>query len=208
MIAPTPKIVRPRPLLGDAPEHASIASVSRWTWAQLEETQDRKRTVSRAIYELSSMDREIMRQRLQKVGRSNMVREIPACIDMLLRGDKRMPGILPQDLPKIVTFTRLFLCWWLCGNFLHKDPSGEELEELADCLRERSPDPSTFCDYVDTVLSTTFSPEALSKPTQPSQAEIIEISDDDEPPAPVVARRKANVDKPGSAHKNNPIVFN
>jgi hypothetical protein len=203
----TPKVVRTRPPLGDAPEHASIASVSRWNWSQIEETQDRKRAVSRAIYEMNAEDREVIRQRLQKVGRTNMVREIPACIAMLSRGDKRMPGILPQDLPKIVRFTRLFLCWWLYGNLLQKDPSREELEELADCLQKRSPDPATFCDYVDTVLSTTFSVEALSKPTQPSQAEIIEISDDDEPPAPSLIRRKANVDKPGSVHKSKPVIL-
>lgn len=207
VIAPTPGVARSRAPLGDAPEHASIASVSGWSWAQLEETQDRKRAVSRAIYETSSTDREIMRQRLQKVGRANMIREIPACVDMLSRGDQRVPGILPQDLPKILNFTKLFLCWWLCGNYLQKEPSEVELEELADCLRQRSPDPSTFCDYVDTVLGTTFSLEALNKPTQPSQAEIIEISDDDEPPAQVVNRRRAIIDRPGSAHKSDPIVL-
>ena len=126
---------------------------------------------------------------------------------MLSRGEKRIPGILPQDLPKIVRLTRLFLCWWLCGDFLHKDASREELDELTECLRKRSPDPATFCDYFDTVLGTTFSFEALSKPTQPSQAEIIEISDDDEPPAPSMIRRKANLDKPGSTHKSIPIVL-
>ncbi|KAF1933554.1 uncharacterized protein M421DRAFT_37469, partial [Didymella exigua CBS 183.55] len=182
--ASNPRIARFRAPLGDAPEHASIASVSCWRWAQLEETQDRKRAVSRAIYEMTSTDREVMRQRLQKVGRKHVIREIPACIDMLARGDKRLPGILPQDLPKIVIFTRLFLCWWLCGDFLHRDASVEELEELTNNLRQRSPDPSTFCGYIDTVLSTTFSPKALSEPAQPSQAEIIEISDDNEPPAP------------------------
>ena len=118
-----------------------------------------------------------------------------------------MPGVLPQVLPKIARFTKLFLCWWLCANFLHKDPSREELDELTDCLRKRSQDPATFCDYVDTVLNTTFSVEALSRPTQPSQAEIIEISDDDELPTPSVIRRKANIDKPGSVHKSNPIFL-
>lgn len=206
-VEPTPKVVRPRPPLGDAPEHASIVSISHWDWSQIEETQDRKRAVSRAIFEIKTADREAIRQRLLKVGRTNMVWEISACIGMLSREDKRMPGVLPQDLPKIMRFTKLFLCWWLCANFLDKDPSREELDELTDCLRERSPDPATFCDYVDTVLNTTFSIEALSRPTQPSQAEIIEISDDDELPMPSVIRRKANIDNPGSAHKSNPIFL-
>ncbi|KAF9695011.1 hypothetical protein EKO04_007050 [Ascochyta lentis] len=171
--------------LGDAPEHASIATVSRWTWPQLIETQDRKRIVSKAIHDLSPHKKEMIRQRLQNVGRTNMIREIPACVDMLLRGDARMPGILPQDLPKIVTFTKLFLCWWLCGDYFSEEPSKQGLEELARCLRQNSPDPATFCDYVDTILNTTFSHAALSNPMQPSQAEIIEISDDDEPLVPV-----------------------
>jgi hypothetical protein len=126
---------------------------------------------------------------------------------MLLRGDKRLPGILPQDMPKIVTFTKVFLCWWLCGNYLVEDPSEERLEELAGCLRQELPDPSTFCDYVNTVLSTTFSLEPLSKPMQLSHAEVIEISDDDEPTTQLLKRRKSNVDKPGSLRKSLTIVI-
>lgn len=118
-----------------------------------------------------------------------------------------MPGILQQVLVKIVTFTRLFLCWWLCGEYLEKDPSREQLEELTDCLQKRSQDPATFCDYVDTVLGSTFGLEALNEPILPSQAETIQISDDDEPPAPSVNQRRANIDKPGSAHKGEPIVL-
>ena len=77
---PTPKIVRTRAPLEDAPEHASITSVSRWNWSQIEETQDRKRAVSRAIFEMNAEEREVIRQRLQKVGRANIIREVPACI--------------------------------------------------------------------------------------------------------------------------------
>lgn len=73
-----------------------------------------------------------------------------------------MPGILSQDLVMVVTFTRLSLCGWLCGEYLQKGPSHEELEELTDCLQNRSSDPATFRDYVDTVLSTTFNLEAIS----------------------------------------------
>ncbi|KAF1362044.1 hypothetical protein EJ07DRAFT_108179 [Lizonia empirigonia] len=176
----SPTTAHPQVPLGDAPEHASISTVRRWSWSQLQDTQDRKRVVSKAIHEMSPTDRETLRQRLQKVGRAAMAREIPGCIYMFLRGDQNMPGILPQDLAKIVTFTRLFLCWWLCGNYFEEIPLKSRLEELVDCLQQQSPDPGTFCDYVDTVLSTTFSPTALKDPMQPSQAEIIEISDDDE----------------------------
>ncbi|KAF2630327.1 hypothetical protein BU25DRAFT_489124 [Macroventuria anomochaeta] len=205
--ATTPTAVRSRAPLGDAPEHASMSTVSRWNWSQLKDTQDRKRIVSKVIHELSSTDREMIRQRLQKVGRANVAREIPMCVALLLRGDKKMPGILPQDQPKIVTLMRLFLCWWLCGNYFVEEPSGECLEELASCLKQNSPDPTTFCDYLDTVLNTTFSLEALSNPTKPSQAEIIEISDDDEPLPPLHKQRKSNVDKPGSLQKGPTIVI-
>ncbi|KAF2999209.1 hypothetical protein E8E13_000603 [Curvularia kusanoi] len=167
--------------LGDAPEQSSISTVTRWSWAHLEETQDRKRAVSKAIHELNPIDRENIRQRLQKVGRANMIREIPACIDMLSCGATRMRGVLPQDLGKILTFTRLFLCWWLCGNYLQNAAPKADLLELQGCLQHDASDLSIFCDYVDTVLQTTFSVDALSYPTRPSQAEIIEISDDDEP---------------------------
>lgn len=197
--AATPLLVVPsRASLSDAPENASFSTIRRWSWAQLEGTQDRKRIVSKAICELKSTDRDVIRGRLQKVGRANMVREIPACIDMLLHGEKRMPGILPQDLPKILIFTRLFLCWWLCGDYTEKEPSEVELSELKIHLHNSSLDPSTFCDYVDTLLSTTLSEAALERPTQPSQAEIVEISsDDDEPPRQLPHWRRREMGKPG-----------
>lgn len=179
LAAISPIVWNSQPLLGDTPEHASIATVSRWTWAQLIDTQDRKRIVSKAMHGMSSSDREMIRQRLEKVGRTTMVREIPICVDMLIRWDARMPGILPEDALKIVKFTKLFLCWWLGGNYCLKVPPQERLEELAECLRQHSPDPATFCDYVATILTTTFSRTALSNPARPSQSEIIEISDDD-----------------------------
>lgn len=176
----TPVGVRSNAALGDAPEQASIFTVSQWSWAVLEDTQDRKRSVSKAIYELSKSDREMLRQRLRMVGRAHMVREIPACVGMFLRGSKRMPGILPQDLPKVIIVTRLFLCFWLCGNYMQRRASKHDLKELVDCLQGRLSDPALFCDYVATVFYTTFSEEALKYPAKPPCVDIIEISDDDE----------------------------
>jgi hypothetical protein len=205
--APSISTVRSQVPFGDAPEHASIATVNRWSWSELEGTQDRKRVVSKAIYALSSTDRESIRQRLGKIGRANMIRELPACVNMLLRGENKIPGILPQDSPKIVIFTKLFLCWWFCGDYIAQEPSKQHLEELADSLREGSPDPATFCDYAATVLGTTFSRTAVNNPTQPSQAEIIEISDDDEPPPRISMQRQRNIDKPGSLQKSSSTVL-
>lgn len=191
--------VHSRALLGDAPEQSSLSTVSRWSWAILEETNDRKRAVSKAIYELSPMDRETIRQRLRRVGSVKMVREIPVCVSMLSRGSTKMPGILPLDLAKIETFTRLFTCWWLCGNYFQKEIPETDLIELDEHLRSDPSEVSIFCNYVDTVLQTTFSRKALSCPAKPSQAEIIEISDDDDKlPAKPPRRRKTNPDKHGS----------
>jgi hypothetical protein len=179
--------------VGDVPENASIATVRQWKWKDLVETQDRKRVVSKAVYEMSSESREMIRSRLQFMGRVNMVREIPVCIAMLVRGDQRMQGVLPRDSPKIITFTKLFLCWWLCDNYFQEAPSQWNLEELVQCLEGDSPDPTTFCDYLNTIMATTFSPDALEHPERPSQAEVITISDDeDDIPHRPVKRRKSS----------------
>ncbi|KAG9199323.1 hypothetical protein G6514_008579 [Epicoccum nigrum] len=200
--ASPPADVHSRASLGDAPEQSSLSIVSRWSWALLEETKDRKRAVSKAIYELSQTDRETIQQRLRRVGSAKMVREIPVCVSMLSRGTTKMPGILPNDLAKIVTFTKLFMCWWLCGNYFQKEIPETHLMELEEHLQSDSSDVSIFCNYVDTVLRTTFSRKALSCPTKPSQAEIIEISDDDDKlPAKPPRRRKTNLDKLGSQRK-------
>ncbi|KAH8724725.1 hypothetical protein GQ44DRAFT_708175 [Phaeosphaeriaceae sp. PMI808] len=183
----SPPIARTAPLqpsaqLSDEPEKASIASARRWKWADLVDTQDRKRAVTKALQEMKWDDREIIRDRLRVIGKVYMIREIPACIRMLGKGETKMPGVLARDVTKIVIFTRLFLCWWLCDNYFRAEPSKWHLEELEECLKKGCPDPSTFCDYLDTIMATTFSEEALKHPDRPSQAEVIEISDDDEPP--------------------------
>jgi hypothetical protein len=65
-------------------------------------------------------------------------------------------------------------------------------------LSEGSPDPATFCEYLGKIMTTTFSPLALQNPDQPSQAEIIEISDDDDKPPPrsTATKRKSEVQHP------------
>ncbi|KAH7390560.1 hypothetical protein BKA66DRAFT_607600 [Pyrenochaeta sp. MPI-SDFR-AT-0127] len=164
----------------DEPESASIASVSSWRWTDLVGSQDRKRIVSKAVNEMKTQDRELLRTRLSQVGKAGMTKELRACIEMLSKGESKMQGVLPRDLPKIVTFTRLFLSWWLCDNYFRVEPSQWHLEELLRCLEDDSPDPTTFYDYLVIIMSTTFNAEALKHPGFPSQAEIIEISDDDE----------------------------
>jgi hypothetical protein len=172
---------RPQVQFSDPPENASISSARRWLWAELIAKKDRKRIVTKALQEMKKKDRETIRDRLTTVGKPGMIREIPACIQMMAKNKAKMPGVLVRDMQKIIIFTRLFLCWWLCDNYFLVEPSKWHLEALGRCLQGGSPDPSTFCDYLSKIMTTTFSPSALESPDAPSQAEIIEISDDDEP---------------------------
>jgi hypothetical protein len=165
---------------GDDPENASVSSVRRWRWQELIEHLDRKRIVSKTIFEMSTSDRESVRNRVQLIGKTSLLREIAACINMLRRGEPKIPGVLLRDMVKIVSFTSLFLSWWFCRNYV-KEPNAStaDLEELQSCIEDGSAETSTFYDYLRTIMETTFSEKALQHPDQPSQAEIIEISDDD-----------------------------
>jgi hypothetical protein len=178
--------VRLQAQYGDQPEHASTSTACRWRWTELVAARDRKRIVTKALQEMREEDRETIRSRLKTVGTADLIREIPTCIKMLIKKKTKIPGVLPRDMPKILTFTRLYLSWWLCDNYFRLEPTQWGLEELEQCYQEGSPDPSTFCDYLNKIMTTTFSPLALQAPDQPSQAEIIEISDDDDdqPPPP------------------------
>jgi hypothetical protein len=196
---PATRVVPPRPVQqhGDEAQNASFASARRWRWADLVDKQDSKRCVSKALQEMKREDIETIRDRLRNVGKADMIRQIPACLRMMARSETKMQGVLARDMPRIVTFTRLFLCWWLCDNYFRVEPSKWHLEELEKCLDNGSPDPSTFCDYLNTVMTTTFSREALRHPEQPSQAEIIDISSDDDEPAPKPAtQRKSQKQRP------------
>jgi hypothetical protein len=165
---------------GDGPESASIATVRRWRWEDLVEHLDRKRVVSKVIQELKSNDRETICGRVQNIGKTSLIREMRACVNMLCKRETKLNGILPRDMPKILTFTTLFLSWWFCCNY-SKGPeaSNRDLGDLRDCMDDGTAETSTFYDYVYTIMRTTFSEQALRHPDQPSQAEIIEISDDD-----------------------------
>jgi hypothetical protein len=195
---PVQVAVRPQAQYSDQPENASISSARRWRWQDLVAAQDRKRITTKALVEMRDEDRETLRGRLRAVGTTDMIQEIPACIKMLIEKKPKIPGVLHRDMPKILTFTRLYLSWWLCDNYFRIEPSQWDLEELARCYQEGSPDPVTFCEYLGKIMTTTFSPLALQNPDQPSQAEIIEISDDDDEPPPrsTATKRKSKVQHP------------
>jgi hypothetical protein len=175
---PPPSSVRPQ----DPPEEASYSTVSKWQWEDLVSSADRKRIVMKALQEMPSTDRELIRTRIHTVRKPNLLLEITACVAMLLRADNKIQGYLARDVVKIVKFTNLFLCWWLAGDYFSSGKEVPEwrLRELAACLAEGVEDPGIFCDWLRYVLDHTFSQEALDKLWAPSQAEIICISDDDE----------------------------
>ncbi|KAF2715156.1 hypothetical protein K504DRAFT_335143, partial [Pleomassaria siparia CBS 279.74] len=164
----------------DSPELSSIATVAKWGWPQLVQKHDRKRIVMKIIYEMTSSDREILRTRIMTVRKQNLLMEIPLCVAMLLRGENKIQGVLPRDLVKIVNFTKLFLSWWLCGNYFQEEAEQWQVEELAQCLDDRDTDESEFYYWVHHILENTFSKEALAKPSAPSQAEIIVIDSSDD----------------------------
>ncbi|RAR14195.1 hypothetical protein DDE83_002462 [Stemphylium lycopersici] len=166
---------------GDEPEKASISSVRRWQWTDLAENLDRKRIVSKALLEMKPGDRELVRSRIRLVGKIGLLKEVGACVSMLRRGETKLPGTLLRDMPKIMNLTNMFLSWWFCRNYSNGHrASTAELEELKHCIDKGSAGTTTFYNYVYTVMGTTFSEQALQHPERPSQAEIIEISDDDD----------------------------
>jgi hypothetical protein len=195
----------PQVLLDDEPENASIGAVRRWNWDDLIDTQDRKRIVSKVLNAMKRDDREMIRSRLSTVDKADIVREISACIAMLARRETKMQDVLPRDMSKILTFSRLFLSWWLCENYFRAEPSQWHLEGLREHLEQGSPDPGTFCDYLNKVMTTTFSPEALRNPERPSQAEIIDISSDDDEPA--ATQRNGATQRPRHPWRQSPIVL-
>lgn len=176
----------PKPLSSvhpsDRPEDASITTILKWNWPDLTTKKDRKRIILKILSEMVPADLENVRARVYIVRKPNLLLEIPACVDMLVRRDGRIPGYLPRDIEKIVAFTKLWLSWWLADDYFNsrKDVDKERLEECSRCLNVGSRDPGIFLDWLGYVLRSTFSDEALQSPGKPSQAEIIVISDDED----------------------------
>ncbi|KAF2657395.1 hypothetical protein K491DRAFT_777169 [Lophiostoma macrostomum CBS 122681] len=178
----------------DSPSEASFATVSKWSWPELTGSRDRKRIVMKVLAEMSPDDLALIRARTTSVSKHDLLAEIPDCVAMLIRDDRKIPGVLPRDLVKIVKFTKLFLSWWLGDDFFkfgkNKGLTRERLETLTKEFKHIE-DPETFYNWLVYVLGHTFSEEALRRPGQPSQAEIIVISDDENPASvPSRVRRK------------------
>ena len=166
---------------GRHPESASIHAVSQWKMDELVAKADRKRIIMKVVHGMRAEDRELIRTRVDSVRKQDLLMEILPCVNMLSRRETKMRGVLPKDTYKIVAFTRLFLCWWLTGDFFNEEePTEWRLEELADTLESGCADLDLFYYWIRHILSNTFSENALKTPDIPSQAEIIVISDDED----------------------------
>ena len=188
----TPPPPQPTVRPGSYPDYASYATVSRWDWGELRAKEDRKRIVMKVVQEMSEDDREVLRGRISTVRRANLVDEQGLCVRMMAQGGdehRTIPGYLHRDVVKMVQFTRVFLCWWLAADYYGKQkkqkPSREALYELEKCLEDSKKDAQAFCDWLHWIFEHTFAREAMEKSRlwEPSQHEIVVISDDDEAPA-------------------------
>ncbi|KAF2114788.1 hypothetical protein BDV96DRAFT_493643 [Lophiotrema nucula] len=164
----------------DRPEDASFATVAGWRWDDLVEHNDRKRLIMKLIQKMSEDERDVVRGRLQ-VKKHRLLAEIPDCTNMMLRGESRMPGVLPRDQEKIVKWTQLFLSWWTCDDCLKQPPSASQLNELAQCLQDESRDPDDFYEWIMHIMAKTFKKGSYSLKASgpPPGTEVIVLSDSD-----------------------------
>jgi hypothetical protein len=154
------------------PEIASIMTVSGWVMRDL--VGDEKKVVMKVMLEMSRQDREMIHNRIRAIKKSNLLKEISTCIDMLCRKEQKMLGVLPSDLPKIKAITRFFLCWYFKDDYMHRMPTDEQLHDLAT-EPDRCDDFEMFYTFVHWILHNTFSEEAFRNAHRPS--------DEEEPPA-------------------------
>lgn len=202
-------VTRPLPSIHphDPPTAASYSTITKWTWPDLVHAKDRKRIVMKVIQEMAAPDREALRARLTTVRRSNLVLEISQCITMRLAHSTHIPGFRGIHMENIVKLTDLFLCWWLADNYYvgnkGKVATEERLKELKQCMRQGVRDPEIFCDWARWVMENTFSAEALQRLWDPSQAEIIVISDDEDT-SPGPQRTPKTPRKPRDATPRDP----
>ena len=166
---------------GRHPESASIHAVSQWDMGELVAKADRKRIVMKVVHGMGAEDRELIRTRVMLVQKKDLLMEISPCVNMWCRKETKMRGVLPKDTHKIVTFTKLFLCWWLSGDYFSEERIADwRMKEVAGNLEMGCPDLEYFYDWLRHILTNTFSEDALRTPKKPSQAEIVVISDDED----------------------------
>jgi hypothetical protein len=168
----------------DPPENASYATVLKWEWNELRKKRDRKRIIMKILQQMRSSDLELIRTRIQTTRKQVLISDVSLCIAILVRNENKIPDALAHDMPKIAKFTNLFLSWWTADDYFNDADKAIEywkLQDLAECLEKGVKDVDIFVDWTRYVLNNTFSEEALANLWAPSQAEIIVISDDEDP---------------------------
>ena len=94
-----------------APENSSAADIASWTWKELDQRGDRKRIIIKILSEMDLTDRNMMKERIQKVPARDFIDEVGRGLGALLRKDLRLSGVQQETFPKIIKFSRLYICW-------------------------------------------------------------------------------------------------
>lgn len=96
------------------PEHASWSEVGKWSFEYLEQQDDRKRLVMRLLFGISNTLYGKILHRTLSVSRASFENDMKQALNMIDKQQRKIQGVEPQDLEKIVDITRLFMCWTTC----------------------------------------------------------------------------------------------
>lgn len=94
-----------------APENSSAADIASWTWKELDQRGDRKRMIIKILSEMDLTDCNMMKERIRKVPARDFIDEVGRGLGALLRNDLRLSGVQQETFPKIIKFSRLYICW-------------------------------------------------------------------------------------------------
>ncbi|OCK84801.1 hypothetical protein K432DRAFT_288219 [Lepidopterella palustris CBS 459.81] len=136
------------------PENSSPAEIAGWTWIELSERTDRKRTIIKILSEIASADRDDMKKRIQQIREKYFLDEMKRGIGALLNGESKLPGTEPVTFAKIIKFARLYLCWVKCTRrWWTIDAAEARAKEMnVKQLLRNAEDQNEFYNFVKTIL--------------------------------------------------------
>ncbi|KAF2463726.1 uncharacterized protein BDR25DRAFT_347059 [Lindgomyces ingoldianus] len=194
-----PDILPATTLLTSNPALASAEEIAQWAWGEvLEDDHANERTLLKLLYEMGEAGRTMLRNRISQISRDSLMREIKRCVTMFAEGENKMEGILRDDLTKIIKLTKLFLSFYLRGNYSEQDVADDDMRELQEVLKDGLDfDLGCFFDLTEQFLGTIFqqtpnsaSSQAQSRAIPLAHTEIITISSDDADERPNPKKRK------------------
>ena len=112
-----------------APENSSAADIASWTWEELDQRGDRKRMIIKILSEMDLTDYNMMKERIQKVPARDFIDEVGRGLGALLRKDSRLLGVQQQAFPKIIKFSRLYICWDIGSRRWWKEDLSKQLAQ-------------------------------------------------------------------------------